>query len=398
MKKLMILATCAAIAAVACTKIHEVTPVTQGPAIGLGTWTNTLTKAYDGTWVGGESFSAFGTKTIVATTSSVFEDVPVTSAIVSAVTTWTYSPVQYWDVTANNYTFYAFLPFVDGNTDQANDLLDFTDGDVPYSNNGQFQTTEITFSNPAGNDQDILVATKYSRDKGASSMATDDVQLAFNHMTSMIDVKAKKDASLDGLAGAGQNVKVSVTDVKLAAIKDKGTFKVTGYSGTPAKPTYTGTYGWTPTPATPHTTDYVVIDSSSDAPVVLGSKTTYNASGVATSTTPSSVDDLLTSYILMPQELVDNGQQLVLSYKIQVFNDADPSTPVSTATYTDVPVDFHDFIRTDRIDNTDTLIPGWKPGYHYTYTVTIGAKPIIFGSVSVNAWIDEDPGYYYIVR
>ena len=44
MRKLMILAAVAAIAATACTKTFEVEP-TPGNAIGFGTWANTLTKA-----------------------------------------------------------------------------------------------------------------------------------------------------------------------------------------------------------------------------------------------------------------------------------------------------------------------------------------------------------------
>ena len=411
MKKLMILATCAAIAAVACTKIHEVTPVTQGPEIGFGSWTNTLTKApySTGSFVKYDAFGVFATKTVgtggAAVQSIVFDD----QKVMYDGAKWGYTPAKYWDVTAENYTFFALLPFKDIGNDNKNDLLVYPESPAgDYTHRGLFKINEVTFNNPSTNDQDILVANKYIRSKSGSALPTTDVELAFNHMTSLIDVKAKIDASLGSLAGDGQSVQVTVTDLKLTDIRDKGTFAVTGYDGS-NKPTFSGTYGWTPTPATPatpSTTDYVVIKSG-ESPVgtaivvytevasASGAATTYDTDGNASSTT-GTAKELFKDYVLMPQDLT-NGQKLVLSYKIEVVTTS-TGVVVSSATYTDVPVTLQNFIKTDVTTNTGTAITGWLPGYHYTYTLTLGAKPIVFGTVSVNAWTNEDPGYYYIVR
>ena len=408
MKKLMILATCAAIAAVACTKIHEVTPVTQGPEIGFGTWTNTLTKApyITGGFHNYDAFGVFATKTVgtggAAVQSIVFDD----QKVMYNGSKWGYTPAKYWDVTAEDYTFFALLPFKDINSDNKNDLLVYPESAAgDYTHRGLFKINEVTFSSPSTNDQDILVANKYVRSKSGSALPTTDVELAFNHMTSLIDVKAKIDASLGSLAGDGQSVRVTVTDLTLTDIRDKGTFAVTGYDGS-NKPTFSSTYGWTPTPvapADPSTTDYNVIHSTGTPnPVVVytkvspasGAETTYNADGTENTTT-GTANVLFKDYVLMPQDLT-NGQKLVLSYTIEVVTTS-TGTSVSTATYTDVPVTLQDFIKTDVTTNAGTNITGWLPGYHYTYTLTLGAKPIVFGTVSVADW-STDSGFYYLVK
>ena len=397
-KKIMILAV-AAIALAACSKTFDNVEIPQSP-IDFGTWTNTLTKAYDGTWANNDAFSVFGIKTVGGAPAPVFQDVKVTYSSESA--KWSYNNPQFWDLTASNYTFYAFLPFVDNTEDGHNDLL-YSNGNYqgdPLS--GRFSVSEVTFSSPATNAQDILIASKYSRDKGASSMPTGVVALEFNHITSLIDIKAKvDDAFAASIVAENQQAVITVTDVKLANIRDKGTCSVAQYNAESNKPVLNGNYGWAPTieQNAEHTTDYIVVKSG-ESPVgeavVVDSRTTYTGVN-ATSTTPAA-NSLVSSYILMPQNLnhETGEQQLVISYTVEVKTTGENPEIVSSATFTDKTVPFKAFVNADKTNNDGTAITAWEPGKHYTYFVTISAKTIEF-SASVNPWT-EVLGYNYLIN
>ena len=381
MKKLMILAV-AAIALVACSRTFETHQAT-GQAIGFGTWTETMTKAYTSTWADGDAFSVFGTKT-VASQTVVFDDQPVVYD--GTTSKWGYTPIQYWDLSASNYTFYAVLPFVDGNSDNKNDILAAEANAGDYAKEGLFVTSEITFNAPTTNNQDILVANKYSRDKGATAMSTSSVDLVFNHMASLVDLKVKMDASLASIANT---VTISVTDADLTDIYTKGSFVVTGYDASTKKPTYAGTFGWTlDDDTTPTEGDY---PASATLPLAVTSETTYTG-GNATTTTPEA-QDLFTSYVLMPQDL-NNNQKLTLSYTITTKDSADNE---ATATYSDIEIPLKNFVKADNTSNDGTAVTGWRPGYHYTYYVTIGAAAIEF-TATVNDWVDAAGGYHYLIN
>ena len=366
MKKILFIAA-VAIAAAACSKTFDTNPA-AGKAIGFSSWNETMTKAHAGsTWANGETFKVFASKT-GAVNETVFNGQDV--VFDGTAGTWGYSPVKFWDITATNYTFYAFLP--------ANQLADGS-----YVANGEFVSKEVSFENPTTNSEDILVASKYSRDKGATSMSTAAVDLAFNHAASLVDIKVKMDASL---ATMGTNVTVAVTAASLVDIRTKGTLTVTGYdSSNDNKPTFSA-FGWTPD-ATPTVGNY-----TASATPTVSSKTTY-VNGVADTTTPAA-DDMFTEYVVMPQDLT-NGQKLVLSYTITTD---DGNGASQTATYTDVPVLLENFVKTDNTTNSGDKIVGWMPGVHYIYYVTIGANAITF-TASVNDWATEViSGYRYILN
>jgi len=390
MKKIMILAV-TALALAACAKTYEVKETTP-PEIGFGSWSDVMTKsraAGTASFVSGDKFDVYGTKTVSSTTSTVFNGVAVTYNG----TAWSYSPLRFWDKNASNYSFYAVLPFVDSNTDNTNDIISSAGSGDTF---GNFVSNDIVFSAPATNAQDILVASKYSRT--ASPMTTDVVQLDFNHIASLVDIKVKKDQAL-----ADANATVKIIKAQLVSIKNTGSFSVTGYdSSNGNKPTFSGT-GWTPD-ATPTTTTYnpSVANTAGvlTTELVVSSNTTYDGSGLAGTTTPDA-NALFSDYVVMPQALgaTASDQRLVITYSISTGT----APNVDTNTYTDVAINLASFVKEDTTNtnpdnktNAGTAITSWMPGTHYTYYVTIGANAIQF-TASVNAWA-EVSGYHYLVN
>ncbi len=370
MKKIIMIAA-VAIAAAACSKTIDTNPAASEKAIGFSSWNETMTKAHVGSnWADGETFKVYATKTS-ANSGIVFDGQDVVYD--GTATTWGYSPIKFWDITATDYTFFAFLP--------AGQLADEASAGQ-YAADGKFSSKEVSFTNPTANTEDILVASKYVREKGTNpALSTAAVNLAFNHAASLVDIKVKMDASL---ASMGTNVTVAVTAASLVDIRTKGTLTVKEY-GSDNKPVFDG-FGWTPD-ATPTVGNY----AASATPTVT-SETTY-VNGVATSTDPAA-HDMFTNYVVMPQDLT-NGQKLVLSYTITTD---DGNGASQTATYTDVPVLLENFVKTDNTTNSGDKIVGWMPGVHYIYYVTIGANAITF-TASVNDWATEViSGYRYILN
>ena len=229
-------------------------------------------------------------------------------------------------------------------------------------------------------------------------MTTDVVQLDFNHIASLVDIKVKKDQAL-----ADANATVKIIKAQLVSIKNTGSFSVTGYdSSNGNKPTFSGT-GWTPD-ATPTTTTYnPSVDNTNGVlttELVVSSNTTYDGSGLAGATTPDA-NALFSDYVVMPQALgtTASDQRLVITYSISTGT----APNVDTNTYTDVAINLASFVKEDSTNtnpdnktNAGTAITSWMPGTHYTYYVTIGANAIQFTAI-VNAWA-EVSGYHYLVN
>ena len=346
MKKIILIAA-VAIAAAACSKTFDTNLATE-KAIGFGTWAENLTKAYSGSWADDDSFTVYGTKKTGSNAAiTVFNGVEVTYNA----SKWSYTDIKFWDVAADNYTFYAFLP--------TNQL-------ASGATDGKFTSKLISFEHPQANTEDVMVASEYSRNKVGTAMPTGEVQLAFNHASSLIDIYVKKDKSL------GDDAVLTVTAATLKDILYKGTLSVNSYTST--KPNFS----WD------RKTDKK--DYAASALPVIDSQTTYDASGNAESTTPVA-NAMFTSYILMPQTLGDD-QKLEISYKIELGG--------GEATYTRS-IAMKDFVKTDNTTNNDTKIAGWNDGVHYIYYVTIGANAITF-TATVNSWdVTTSTGYHYII-
>ena len=340
MKKIMILAAVAAIAATACTKTFEAVQ-TQGTALGFGTWANVLTKARtagSSTFVNGDDFNVYGFKTISAANTTVFNGDVVSYDGAD----WTYDNLRFWDPNATSYTFYAASPA--GKIATAN------------AQTGEFTSNSITF---AGNDNDVLVA-----DKKVVPQAdfNNPVNLSFNHIASLVDFKVKKHAEIAAAT-------VAVTSFQLNNIDNVGTFSVSD-AYTSSHPVVT----WNPTARGAYS----------------------NTSGVTSvATLPSNVgtdgsDFLINHLVAMPQTFRtdENIQTVTIEYSITSGGD----TVTNTATF-----NLKTFDNVDDKDNEDTLIGGWEGGKHYTFYITINANAIVF-TASITDWVTPNNGYHYLLK
>lgn len=340
MKKILILATVAAIAATACTKTFEAVQ-TQGSPVGFGTWANVLTKARtagSSTFVNGDDFNVYGFKTISAANTTVFNG----DAVSFDGTDWTYSNLRFWDPNASSYTFYAVSPA---------GLIASADAQT-----GEFTSNSIAF---AGNDNDVLVA-----DKAVVPQAdfNNPVNLSFNHAAALVDFKVKKHAEIAAAT-------VAVTSFQIENIDNVGTFSVNG--------AYTGNHPvvtWNPTARGAYS----------------------NTSGVTSvATLPSNVgtdgsDFLINHLVVMPQTFrtAENKQTVTIEYAITSGGD----TVTNTATF-----NLKTFDNVDDKDNEDTIIGGWEGGKHYTFYITINANAIVF-TASITDWVTPNNGYHYLLQ
>lgn len=360
MKKVLILAAVAAIAATACNKTYEVNP-TPGVPIGFGTWTEHLTKAHDPSvataFENGESFNVYGYKTLTSGDVNVFQGTKVTLNN----GTWEYTPTRFWDPTATNYTFFAVSP------------ADLLDGDgASATTAGAFTSENITFDGKT----DILVANKETVTNYTAA-----VPLKFNHIASLLDLKVKKADNLEVTGGDDNNyIKVAVTSISLSNIDAVGYFTVAEYDNTTSVPK-TGAATWT---------------------LGTGEKKTYtHESGFGTVTLPVDVKtsaqgsvDLISKLVVMPQSFrTDNTAQTVtIGYTITTAENGN-----ATVTNYSKSFDLKEFDNSDDTGNNGELIASWMPNTHYTYTITIGANAITF-SASINAWATTTNGYHYLIQ
>lgn len=367
----------AAVAIVASSCAHSFeAEQTQQPAIGFGTWAETLTKSRtSGTtntsFANNEAFDVYGIKTVSTENKVVFNGDNVTATVDGTTVTWDYTPHRFWDPVATSYTFFAALP--------AGQLAAETSTNL-YATTGRFTSTDITFNDPTAFSNDVLVGKQVVNGTGAAAPYTysGPVNIQFNHVASCVDLKVKQDNAL------GDAV-VKVTALSLLNISNKGHYAVSGYA---ADSPYIPTVAWTSaeTPTTLGTAgEYTV---SGTYPVTVGGKTTYT-SNAASGTTGTPVD-LFTGYVFMPQTLTADTQKIKISYTIQV-GDEEPNV------YTNVLIDLAAFQQTDTNNNSGTPITSWAPRNHYIYTLTIGANAITF-TANVNDWADPVNGYRYLLQ
>lgn len=364
MKKLLILASLLAIAA-ACTKSYDVEPVPQ-QEISFGSWNDVMTKAPRTGFAANEEFDVFGFKWNDGPDdeTNVFNGDDVKY---DGTSSWSYSPVRFWDSNFDNYTFFAAFPKDNLAAEAAAD---------DYAQRGLFISNELTYD---GSNEVLLVAQK--KDVVRANYGAI-VPLVFKHTGSLVDIKFKKHTDLDDAV-------VAVTSIKLSGIKTKGTFTVSGYNGSNDP---VGT--WAPD-ATP--TVNAASAAAAAAPYV-------NTSGVSlaadTGTSTATAADLFTSLVTMPQTLgTASGPQITLTYTITTGTGGS----AQTNTFTDKVIYFGEFDKTDpddgvapEKDNSDPRISSWAPGVHYTYYITINANAIQF-SASIAAWDTTDAtGHYYL--
>ena len=348
MKKAVLLAA-AALSLVACGKTYLDEPVAQN-SIGFNTWNDVMTKAAKTVFAADDEFDVFGFKwnSEPSATATVFDDVDVKYDG----TSWSYSPLRFWDSNYDNYTFFAAYP-----KDQLT---------TKPAQTGLFVSNELTYN---GKDEVLLVAQKKDVVKGDYGK---DVQLKFKHVGSLVDIKVKKHSDIAA-------AKVEVTSIALSGIKTTGTFTVGSYD---SNNNPVGT--WAPT----STTNTAVDPYVSNATVTLAKD-----NGVGTTNAAA----LLSNLVLMPQDLAKTeGPKITISYKITTGE----SGSEDVITFEDKPIFFGEFDKSEEGDsekaNKDPRISAWMPGVHYTYYITINANAITF-TASIDSW-NEETGHYYLVK
>lgn len=387
MKKILILAAVAAIAATACNKTYEVNP-TPGVPIGFGTWTEHLTKAEQrvpgtNTFLAGDTFNVYGYKTINTANTVVFNGDVVTAYDANNATAggtvsyWKYETLRFWDPAATSYTFFAVSPA---------GLLSSADAQT-----GVFTSNAIDFS---GKNNDILVADKTTVNKTDGSGNFNNfgtVHMVFNHVASLVDINVKK-------APALHNATVKVTALSLENIEKEGVMTVSAaYSGTT-------------TAAANNTNGPVATWSTTDTKVAYGptngvTEVTIPEGGLEISedsTFPGSDDNyspaasttLINHLVVKPQIFDttkdnDKSQKLTITYKISV-------TGGGENTYTGS-VWLADFDKIDDTDQADTKVASWEPGKHYVLYLTLNANAITF-TASINNWATTTNGYNYLIK
>lgn len=359
MKKVVILAA-AALTLAACAKTYELQETAQ-PKIGFDTWANNLTKRVQGSneFVTNDDFAVYGYKYKSSgenQTVTVFDDVVVKKES----TSWTYSPLRYWDANYEQYTFFAVSPASVG-----------TDGTV-NPQTGEINSTAITF---AGNDNDILVADKQVVAKGAGPMFFNSfgtVDLQFNHVASLVDIKVKK-------APAFHGANISITALALNNIEKEGVLSVSdAYTGTHPVVSWSsvskGTYG----PA--NGVNPVTIGSG----IEIDEDTTFDPENP---TTPAAATDIITNLVVKPQTFETTGtdrQMISITYKIGTEDAVTKELYLS------------DFDTINDADQNDEKVQKWEPGKHYTFYITIGANAISF-SADITDWTNVS-GYNYLIN
>ncbi|MBO4434337.1 MAG: fimbrillin family protein [Bacteroidales bacterium] len=368
MKKLIFVVAVAIIAAVSCSKTYETrTSNSEGTPIILGSWADNLTKAATGRTIGGSAFAAGDYFFVYGYTSGSQTPFDGDKVSTSDATTWTYSPLRFWDRNNDYYDFYAVSPSEDTYAD-ADDLI------ASHTvSTGAMTSVSLTL---AGNNNDILVADKKHVLKANYGQ---EVQLNFRHAAALFDLKVRKGA------GIGDNGVLKVTAVTLENIDKTGTFSVASYDGSTNK----AAISWTGTA----TGSYTEANG-------VNAVTTISA---ATPITTTGDQYLINNLVVMPQTFAANAQRLKISYTIttgtgateQVNTFTDKTYDLVLFDNTDYPTDDND-VEAGNQYNDGTKVTGWVDGVHYTYVITIDAEAIVF-TATMEPWT-TDNGYYYILN
>ena len=330
-----------------------------------------------------DDFAVYGFKelTSASTKTTVFDDVVVSTTDGSA---WTYSPLRFWDLNCDRYTFYAISPASIG-----------TGGNVnPQTGAITSSSTALTFS---GNDNDILVADKTVVNKASEKFNNwSAVELKFNHIASLFDLKVKKASSLNTTG-----IVVKVKSITLNNVGNAGTFSVSDAYNYGVPSTTTGNHpvtSWTVSGTGTYNNESgvtaVTINTVDGSLTGLGPEGSDVKYIEVTGTAENSANDLINTLIVIPQTLnpeSGTAPSLTIVYTIETRNG---SEVIDRFTQT-ANVDLKLFITTDRDDNTGTAIEAWAPGTHYTYYITLDAHAIQF-TASINSWQDVN-GYYHIM-
>lgn len=206
MKKNYFMLAAAALMFAACAETDFVNPVpvNEGEVIGFETFANLPTKATENnnkTYTENDlqnhhtTFKVWASKQLA---DDSYVDVYATPGTVTyASSTWTASPLKYWDKAASKYYFYAAAP-----ADLGWEYSEVTDGSDGYLTLADFElygenlangTNTATGTSWIGKaDKDLLIAAPCPVDKGSYNKPTPDkVNLDFIHILSRLNIAVK---------------------------------------------------------------------------------------------------------------------------------------------------------------------------------------------------------------
>ena len=253
MKRLFILS--AAVAALAsCSNSEVITEVNEpqvpDKAIAFETFSSNATResaensgatTTEGLEKHHSNFSVWGYKDVAGSDISVFNRRTVSHSS----STWTYSPIRFWDKGANSYKFYACAPADAGTSNNVFTLKEtsqstntgyaeayyFTTGTVTLQAETLDKTTyseeyKNSASSPDLQNTDYMIASKCEYNNVATA-ASSSVQLDFNHILSRLNItvqKARKTQDEDAFKKATVSLKeLSVHNMILSGSFDEGT-------------------------------------------------------------------------------------------------------------------------------------------------------------------------------
>lgn len=371
MKKILILAV-AAIALAACSRTFETHQV-EPTQIGFNTWAEHMTKARtitDAAFSADDNFNVFGSKNgsaVVFNGDVVTYGTPV----------WTYTNPRYWDINATSYTFFAISPaglLPDSMTD---------DQKTTAATSGAFSTKPLSFDGTVANDVLIAKKTVVPQATYTGDNPNYVVNLDFNHVASLLDVKVKKSFAL-------KDATVKVTAISLENIVYKGTFSVSEYvttAGDDLNKPVVAIANWTPAASESTKTFTGTVDDGGTA------LNQYGYASVTGEALNGSDQYFWQNFVVMPQSLTT--QQIKISYKIISSIGEENVYENKTVAFTAFDLVDNKNNNTNAPDAGDGAVAsGWNPNIHYIYTLTLDANKIDF-TASITPWATTSVNGFY---
>jgi len=357
MKKSFLIAAASAIILAGCSESDTFKPIEEVPIGFTKVHIENVTKAITpGAYTTanfeteGNTFGVFGyKKTTSQPNALLFNNQKVeyksglSTDLYEAAKDWAYTPLKYWDKSANEYNFYAYAPH-DG---------DFT-GTVALSSNSEnsFSITGFEQANTKSAMIDLMTDLTHNKAVVGTDIGKNDVAFTFGHILSNINL----------VMAVSQSLKADETDnpVRVESVKI-GTIKLDGDY------TYaTNAYSWTLKTGS-RTAEFNAAQTEGN----VFASTALKASNVEFTNVPD-----LTDLLFVPQT-VDAGYKITIKYFIG--NEQ-----------------FDKEILLSEFKNGNNTLATWAPGNKYTYQLIIGPNPILFDITGVSDWANGGTYTYTI--
>lgn len=314
----------------------------------------------------GNTFAVFGYKRASNVESKVFGERTgeEQGVVVTYGTDWSYTPLRYWDKAASNYYFYAYAPSSDKFT-----------GTVALASNSSEAFSITGFKQSTSQPAMIDLMTDLTSKANVTSstnkaIGENDVEFTFKHILSNINVLMAVSADLK--ADSAKNP-VIVDSVEIGSIKMDGSYAFSsGYKWTLADNSTKQTF------EAELNSNNVVFNSNqlkAHAAAITGGGT-LPAGSVGLDSVPQ-----LTDLLFVPQTLTAN--EYVIKVKYHIANEVFHKT-ISLSSFT------------KKVENIDTTLDTWEPGYKYNYVLIIGPTPIYFDVAGITDWADGGTYTYTI--